>query len=111
MYLLQAKTGQSHTMCTLYTYYQQLAKLLYQYSCSTKHSETRRATALVKECCQLLVISIHREMTHGEDNIKKYIHCLLFHIHTVGILALLCVQVCINVPSGLCGLLTALQQL
>jgi hypothetical protein len=35
---------------------------------------------------------------------------LFFCINTAGILAVLCVQVCANELSGLCGLLTALQE-
>jgi hypothetical protein len=38
------------------------------------------------------------------------VHCSLYRIRTVGILAVLRVQVCTSEPSGLCGLLTALQQ-
>ena len=46
----------------------------------------------------------------GQDSHTQSVHCLLYHIYTAGILAVLCVQVCTSEPSGLCGLLTALQQ-
>ena len=46
----------------------------------------------------------------GHDSDIKYIHCPLYHIHTVGILAVVCVHVCASEVPGLCGLFTALQQ-
>ena len=46
----------------------------------------------------------------GQDSDIQCVHCRLYHIYTADILAFLCVQVCTNEPSGLCGLLTALQQ-
>jgi hypothetical protein len=45
----------------------------------------------------------------GQDSDTR-VHCPLYCVHTVGILAILCVQVCTDEPSCLCGLLTALQQ-
>jgi hypothetical protein len=45
-----------------------------------------------------------------QDSHTQCVHCLLYHIHTVGILVVLCVQVCTGELSGLCGLVTALQQ-
>jgi hypothetical protein len=46
----------------------------------------------------------------GWNSHTQCVHCLLYHMHTVSILALLCIQVCVSALSGLCGLSTALQQ-
>ena len=32
----------------------------------------------------------------GQDSDLQCVHCLLYYIHTVGILAVMCVQVCAN---------------
>ena len=46
----------------------------------------------------------------GEGSDVKCVHCLLYHIHTAFTLAAVCVHIYTNELSGLCGLLTALQQ-
>ena len=45
-----------------------------------------------------------------KDSHTQSVQYLLYHIHTAGILAVLRVHVCTSAPSGLCGLLTALQK-